>query len=558
MVIDAERCIKIEDGWLAAANPPEEKHRLKELYRYKVLDTPHSNNFDNITELLSRQLKTAFALVSLIDTDRQWFKSACGIDAVETPRNQAFCAHAIWGNEPFIVLNALEDERFRKNPLVSGAPHIRFYAGIPLITERGYKLGTLCAIDTRPRASLSDDEIHLLKSLGKVVIDELGLHLSNIELADQSKSKSIFLANMSHEIRTPLNGVIGMADLLKTTNLNEEQKKYTETIINSGELLLEIVNDVLDVSKIEANQLKLDSICFDMLSSIKEVVEILKPRAKDKGIEVILDYPAEVVSHFKGDPLRIRQIVMNLLSNAIKFTNKGSVAIRIKQIARNIDNATIKLEVEDTGIGMSAAVQEKIFQDFMQADISTTREFGGTGLGLSICRHLVTMMGGEISVHSIVGKGSTFQVTVTMPIAEENNISSQDNSSVVRAKNQLQGIKVLIAEDNIVNQMVISQILTNIGCEITVANDGEEALNKATSAEFDIILMDCHMPKRDGQEVTRILRSNNKTKDRIIIALTASALKEDKEACLNSGMNDFLSKPVKQNQVIDMLCKWAV
>lgn len=412
--------IEQEDGWLVAAPPAEEALRLAALNRLKILDTEPNSNFDQITKLLSEQLETEFALVSLVDKDRQWFKSTCGIDVAETPRELAFCAHAIHENKILLVPDATKDDRFRNNPLVTGEPHIRFYAGAPLVTKEGYALGTLCAIDTKPREGLTRKEADLLSSLANIVMDELSLHLANIKLTEENDIRSKFLANVSHEIRTPMNGIIGIASLLKDTPLDDKQEEYLNIITDSGDSLIHIINDILNFSKIESGYLEIDESRLAIKKLLNSVASLFKPKAASKGLDLIFDISDKFPDYVIGDKVRIRQIISNLLSNAIKFTKEGYVKISATAENNKQENhSIISILIEDTGIGIAKEMHSKIFDKFIQADASVSRKFGGTGLGLSIGEDLTKLMGGSIHVDSELGKGSKFTVKIPLPVLRE-------------------------------------------------------------------------------------------------------------------------------------------
>ena len=553
----------IEEGWVEALALPEEKERLEILHNYRDASPDYSENFDQITQLLSRQLGVEIALVSFVDEDKQWFKSKVGVDVCDTPKEIAFCAHAIWEEEPFIILDTHEDDRFRNNPLVVGEPHIRFYAGAPLISKDGFCLGTLCAIDSSPRTEVTAEQIDLLTSLARLVASEVDLVLTNVVLEQKSEAKSIFLANMSHEIRTPMNGVIGMASLLGKSAVSETQKQYIDTIIRSGELLLDIINDILDVSKIEAGEFTLEAIPFDMRQVLCDVKDIFSAKAKEKQLDFVFDYPSEIPDIFLGDPLRLRQIFMNLVSNAIKFTQEGQVAIRIEMDEPVEQGTPLWISVSDTGIGIPSDAHDKIFEKFTQSKDSVSREYGGTGLGLSISRSLADMMGGQLLLNSEVNQGTTF--TLALVLEKSNPLSQEvarEHSKVNEEKQEQEtpaetcDIKVLVAEDNKVNQMVIAAMLQELGLEVDIACDGEEAFNMVQDSDYDAIFMDCNMPKMDGYDTTREIRALEKDRRNVIIALTANVRESDKERCLESGMDDFVSKPVKLDDFSDALKKW--
>ena len=575
------------------------------------------------------------------------------------------------------------------------------------------EIGTLARafdqMQSKLRASWAELEEHQRTLEEKVASRTLALeearaaaeeHAARAEHA--SRAKSQFLANMSHEIRTPMNGVMGMLELLSATPLNSRQQRFAETAYRSAEELLELINDVLDFSKIEAGHLELHGIDFDLRQSVEDVCEMLAPRAHQKGIDLIVRIAPQLHRSVHGDVMRLRQVLVNLIGNAIKFTQKGSVQVRVTVCSKDADRQEIRFEVQDSGIGIAPDVAARLFQPFVQADSSTTREFGGTGLGLAIGRQLVSLMGGEITLTSEVGVGSTFGFTVpldvrasdtfaplsaesalkgrrilviddnetnrevlreqlgawgahvdeaaggaaglaalgnaeaydlmildfTMPLMDGGEVArvvranpdwsslpilllssvggtaqAQESAAPVDAMltkpvrqrelaerisalvqgsvevrtgdaassarrrprpstdapQPLDGVRILLAEDNPVNQLVASGFLEAAGCTVVIAGDGVQAVTHAASSAFDLILMDCMMPELDGYGATQRIRAAASTDARRvpIIALTASALDGEQQRCLEAGMDDYLSKPVRQDALMAMIERWC-
>ncbi len=371
---------------------------------------------------------------------------------------------------------------------------------------------------------------------------------------EASKYKSLFLANMSHEIRTPLNGIIGMSEILKETKLTTKQADYLDIINISGNNLLSIINDILDYSKIEANQLELEYITLNIYKEIEDVVKLLGIKAKSKKLELSYNIHPDVPKFFKGDPLRIKQILINFCNNSIKFTAKGFVHINVVLLKKTTKYVEVKFEVQDTGIGISKENQKKLFKEFSQVDASTTRKFGGTGLGLSISQKLSVLMNGKVGINSELGKGSIFWFAGKFEIT--NLVENCETKSIIEISTKK--LNILLVEDNKINQKVAAHTIIKYGHTVDFANDGLEAVDLFNKNKYDIIFMDIQMPNMNGYEATQEIRKieiTNKLNKTKIIAMTANALKGEKEKCISIGMDDYLSKPFKQEALLQILDK---
>ena len=682
--------------------PPDEEDRLAALEATGILDTAPEEAFERIVDLALSVFDVPIAIVSMVDRERQWFKAVRGVAAREAPREVAFCSYTILNDGVCLVPDATRDLRFHGNPLVTGLPSIRFYAGAPVHSDEGFRIGTLCLIDNKPRNDFGTIKQGQLIAMAAIVADEFKLRQRSAELrriaeeaaearvaAEQdTATKSEFLATMSHEIRTPMNGIIGMTDLLIDSGLSDVQGRYASTLKSAANHLVDLINDVLDFSKLEAGALILESVPTDLGALVLETVALMAPVAHDKDIVIGAVLAPEVPTGIFCDPARMRQILLNLAGNAVKFTEKGGVIVDVGVVGgdENVPER-LRVSVRDTGIGIDSDDLPRLFSRFSQIDGSIARRFGGTGLGLAICNRLVDLLGGSLTVTSVAGAGSDFRFEIPLerdpaaialapsrfevgtrilliqenPVAREilsrhienlggipvteiepspgagsdeaglraiivddnaegaehrviaalppgaprplvilatqlqwppsgfdgtlqqpltqqavrhalHSLMQHDGSTAARpAAASSSGhpvpagciqraatvMRILLADDNETNQEVAMAILDRMGHDVTVVENGVDAVSEVATGMFDLVLMDMMMPGVDGLAATRAIRRlNGPQSGTYVIAVTANASAEDRNKCLAAGMDDHMAKPITIQRLGDALDRY--
>lgn len=534
-----------------------EERRLFRLHQYQILDTGTEKAFEDLAHLAAELCETPLAAISLVDSTRQWFKARVGFSISETQREVSFCNHTIRQTHLVEFKDVHKDDRFRHFPFVVEAPNVRFYAAMPLISSDGEAVGSICVMDTKVR-ELNATQRYSLEKLGRQVIYLLELRYQILALEEAYeesqkalKAKAELLGFMSHEFRTPLSGMLGMVQCLRQHSLGPEQQELVSTIQFSAESLLSITNDILDNSKLNAHKLELEKVDFNLEETLKQMCSFFSVGARQKGL-YFQTAVYEKIPLVKGDPLRVRQVLTNLLGNAVKFTDSGSVKLEVSPVMETENYITLKFKVKDTGIGITAEQQKIIFDEYRQASTDISRKFGGTGLGLSITKNLLRLMESEIQVKSEPNHGSEFVFTLSFQKSRESVLLNNPVHDITGAN--FAGKKILLTEDNEVNELIALNFLKKWGLEVEVAKNGKEAVVLAEKKHFDLILMDLQMPEMDGFEATRKIRSLGDYYKKVpVIALTASAVLEVKQKAFEAGVSDFLMKPYNPDKLYQVL-----
>jgi signal transduction histidine kinase/ActR/RegA family two-component response regulator len=539
---------------MTSAQPLNERARLRALHALEILDTPPEPNFDRITRLAQNIFGVPMAAISLIDEERQWFKSRKGLSLTETPRNDSFCARAILAEDVLVVSNTFADVRFRESPLVCGEPHIRFYAGAPLVMEGGYSLGALCIMDTVSRPDLDARERAILAGLAEAVVEQCETRHKERELAaaketaeHANQTKGEFLSRVSHELRTPMNAILGFTQLLELDELSEVQRSNVNRILRAGKHLLTLLNEVLEISRIEAGRSAVELEPVKIADVVREAVEMVHPLLGERRITLRVEAPEAGWSTVLADPQKLTQVILNLLSNAIKYNREGGEIVVTEVLAPEDDGERVRIRVADTGNGISAELQKKLFQPFERLGADRTKT-PGTGLGLALCKKMVELMRGSIGIESTPGAGSTFWVQFTPFDAGQTNSQSPPESPA--EVKETPGPVVLYIEDTLVSIHLIKGILKRRALKgdakvrLISAMQGNIGLEMAQIHAPDLILLDLHLPDMSGMQVLHQLKADRRTASMPVVVLTGDSLPGTQAQVLEAGAVACLSKPI--------------
>ena len=551
-----------ETNFVPAPTPPLQS---KASDRYAMLSEDPEPEFERLTDLASEIFSAPIAAISMIEQDRQWFKARRGLPICEIPRDQSFCSYAILQNGVMVVPDTHEDARFAGWPMVQGEHAVRFYAGAPLITPEGWRVGTLCLADMKPRPPLTPREEQTMEAIAAQVIDQLELRLARSQAEQALAEKNGLIAMLSHEIRSSVSGMVGLAQLLQEAGLNNQQNHYVTTILTSGRSLVRLLDDMLELSKFQAGHIPLIDSHFAIESVIDPLLAVFDQNARAKNINLRRIISGEANLRLIGDAERIRQVINNLINNAIKYTNGGEIIVKAALFPSTEQKIRLVCSVKDSGPGIPPERVARLGEDYYQVNDVTSRKAGGVGLGLAISRRIIHRLGGKLRITSQMGVGSEFSFSLNLPLwfeaardAEGKPYPSYENfdrdSSLAGRDPVLNNREILCVDDDQAGLMVISEMLRRAGYRVVGALNAAETLQFCRERKFDAILLDMNLPDMDGVAIARILRGEsgpNQTTP--LIAVTASAFASDREACLAAGMDEHIAKPLNFKLLLDRL-----
>ncbi|MBY0316197.1 MAG: response regulator [Bdellovibrionales bacterium] len=539
--------------------PNNDHERVNELLQLDILDTPSEEEFEDIVFMASSVTGCPISLISLVDHKRQWFKARIGLNAAETDRDISFCGHAITapGDGLFEVQDTTADERFADNPLVTGNPNIRFYAGQPLVTSNGYKLGTLCVIDRQSR-TLTMSQKKQMEILSKQAIRLIEARHKAKHEENEKISQTQFLAAMAHEIRTPLTSITGYTEVIKKEFgelLNTTKAKdYFASLENSSHHLLNLVGDILDLTKIKSKSFQKTDSIVSIRDLLRQITSVFRLKAAQKNIQFDIEINDKVPSHVKTDETLLKQILVNLISNAIKFTERGSVTVTTDYL---LLSSQLQFSIKDTGMGMTASDIENAFKPFQRTALSQSKKIEGTGLGLSICKGLADLLEGEVKlVSSVVGEGTLFRLQIPAPRAESHEVDKASLKVQLDSEffTNLSNIKnILLIEDSEDNRFIFTYFLKAFELDIDEAETGAQGLEKAAKNQYDAVFVDMRLPDIHGMELFAQLKELESVQGARLVAFTASSTAEEKARCMKAGFTHFLPKPFSRNDLLRSL-----